>query len=78
VLVLQAMLHRSQDPRAVAERLRSALDLMAAGAALMRQRIRREHPELSSDEVGARMLDWLRARPADAPGRRVGWPRPES
>jgi hypothetical protein len=65
----------SQDPRAVAERLRSALDLMTAGTALMRQRIRREQPGLSADEVNARMLRWLRARPADAPGRHVSWPR---
>ena len=71
----EVMLRRSQDPAAVAARLRSTLDLMAAGMALMRQRIRREHPELTSDEVEARVLGWLRARPADAPGRPVGWPR---
>jgi hypothetical protein len=65
----------SQDPRAVAERLRSALDLMAAGTALMRQKTRREQPGLSDDEVNARMLRWLLARPADAPGQQVSWPR---
>lgn len=71
----EVMLRRSQDPAAVAARLRSTLDLMTAGTALMRQRMRREHPELSSEEVEARVRGWLRARPADAPGRLVGWPR---
>jgi hypothetical protein len=68
----------SQDPRAVAERLRSALDLMEAGTALMRQRMRREHPGLSADELDALMARWLRTRPADAPGRLVSWPRSRS
>lgn len=68
----------SQDPRAVAERLRSALDLMEAGTALMQQKVRREHPELSADELDALVRGWLCGRPADAPGRLVSWPRSRS
>jgi hypothetical protein len=65
----------SQDPRAVAERLRLALDLMEAGQGLMRQKMRREHPELSADELDTLMRGWLCGRPADAPGRLASWPR---
>jgi hypothetical protein len=72
------MPQHSQDPHDVAERLRAALDLMEAGIEMMRQRIRREHPELSADEVADRMAHWLQDRPTDAPGRQVGWPRRRS
>jgi hypothetical protein len=78
MLPFERMAQHSQDPRDVAERLRSALDLMAGGIELMRQRIRREHPELSADEVADRMARWLQNRPADAPGRMVAWPRRKS
>jgi hypothetical protein len=78
VVVWKDLPHSFQDPPAVAERLRSALDLMAAGAALVRQRMRHEHPGLSPEEVDAHMLGWLRDRPADSPGRSVSWPRSKS
>jgi hypothetical protein len=68
----------SQDPCAVAQRLQAALDLMETGTALMRQNLRREHPGLSADELDALMFQWLCARPADAPGRPVAWPRPNA
>ena len=41
----------------------------AAGA--MRERIEREHPELSSGAVSARVVSNLTDRPLDAPGRIV-------
>jgi hypothetical protein len=72
--------HRPTDGAAAAERLRLALDLCATGEGLLRQRIRREHPDLSDAAVEARLVAWLRARPGaehgDAPGRPVPWPRP--
>jgi hypothetical protein len=65
---------------AAAERFRVALDLCATGEAMMRQRIRREHPELSSTETEVRLGAWLHTRPGaeqgDAVGRSVPWPRP--
>lgn len=64
---------------AAARRLRLAFDLFTTGEAMMRQRLRREHPDLSEQEIDARLLAWLQERPGaecgDAPGRRVPWPR---
>ena len=64
---------------AMARRLRLALDLYLTGEELMRQQLRREHPELSAPEIEARLVKWLRERPGaelgDAPGRPVPWPR---
>jgi len=63
-----------------AERLRLALDLFTAGEELMRQRVRREHPELREAEIEARLVLWLRDRPGaefgDSPGKPVAWLRP--
>jgi len=73
---------KSVDPRldAAARRLRLALDLFETGEALMRQRLRQEHPALTEAEIEARLLEWLRDRPGaefgDAAGRPVPWPRP--
>lgn len=68
------------DLEAAARRLRLALDLFVTGEELMRQKLRREHPELSPPEIEARLVEWLRERPGaelgDAPGKRVPWPRP--
>jgi Rv0078B-related antitoxin len=73
------MAKTSQDAAAVAERVRLALDMYATGEALMRQRIRREHPDLSPVEVEARLCAWLQIRPGaeygDAMGRPGTWPR---
>lgn len=67
------------DLEAAARRLRLALDLFVTGEELMRQRLRREHPELSLAEIESRLEAWLRERPGaehgDAPGRPVPWPR---
>ncbi|MGH7387866.1 MAG: hypothetical protein ACREM3_00170 [Candidatus Rokuibacteriota bacterium] len=64
---------------AVARRLRLALDLFDAGEALMRQRLRRQHPDLSSRDIDRRLAAWLRSRPGaefgDSPGTPVAWPR---
>jgi Rv0078B-related antitoxin len=64
---------------AVARRLRLALDLFTTGEDLMRQRLRREHPELAAAEIEGRLVDWLRTRPGaefgDSPGTPVAWPR---
>jgi hypothetical protein len=62
-----------------ARRLRLALDLFQTGEAMMRQTLRREHPDLSPAEIETLLLEWLQERPGaelgDALGRPVPWPR---
>ena len=64
-----------------AARLRVAMELFETGVEMMRQNLRRDHPDLSEHEVEARVKAWLRERPGaefgDAVGRRVTWPRTE-
>ena len=63
-----------------ADRLRLALDLFAAGEAMMRQNLRRLHPDASEAEIERRLVAWLQERPGaehgDANGIPVPWPRP--
>ena len=65
--------------RLAAERLRLALDMFATGEALMRQKLRREHPDATDAEIEGRLTTWLQERPGaeagDAVGRPVAWPR---
>jgi len=60
-------------------RLRMALDLFETGLEMMRQKLRRDHPDLADPEVEARLGAWLRERPGagfgDAVGRPATWPR---
>lgn len=62
-----------------AARLRMALDLFETGLEMMRQKVRRDHPDLADHEVEARLGAWLRERPGaefgDAVGRPATWPR---
>lgn len=69
----------SSSESLLAERLQTALDLYEAGEQLMRENLRRQHPEAGEAEI-ERLLDaWLRERPGaehgDAPGRVVRRPR---
>jgi len=61
-----------------AARLRTALGLFEAGVEMMRQKLRRDHPDLGDREIDARVKAWLRERPGaefgDAVGRPVSWP----
>jgi hypothetical protein len=67
------------DLQQVAERLRLALDLFAAGEAVMRQNLRRRFPGASESEIDRRLFAWLAERPGaehgDAVGRPGTWPR---
>lgn len=64
---------------AAARRLRLALDLFGAGEELMRQRLRREQPDLPADAIEERLAQWLQKRPGaefgDSAGAPVAWPR---
>ncbi|OGA00959.1 MAG: hypothetical protein A3I00_07935 [Betaproteobacteria bacterium RIFCSPLOWO2_02_FULL_64_12] len=69
------------DPRleAAARRLRLALDMFSTGERLMRERLRRAHPELPAQDLELRLREWLRTRPGaefgDSAGTRAAWPR---
>jgi len=62
-----------------AARLRLALDLFAAGEALMLQNLRRRFPTADDEEIEAHLAAWLRERPGaahgDAEGVAIAWPR---
>lgn len=57
-----------------AERIRLALDLFATGEALMRQQLRRRHPEWTEAELRRGLLEWLRERPGAESGDAAGRP----
>ena len=68
----------TESSSTAAERFRIAMDLFQTGVDLMRQNLRREHPDDSDEEIEARLADWLKTRPGaehgDCPGRRLDWP----
>ena len=55
-------------------RFRLALDLFATGEALMRQRVRRLHPDWGETQIEGRMAEWLHERPGAENGDAVGRP----
>ena len=58
------------DPLPASERLRLAFDLYDVGEGLLRQRFRREHPEMSAGDIEARVDEWRLRRPGGRAGRR--------
>jgi len=74
------MLGVAANHEAAARRLEIALDLFTDGVDMMRQRLRRLHPELSPRDIETRLSEWLLERPGaefgDCPGIPVAWPRP--
>jgi len=61
----------SADP---ASRFRLALDLFDTGEAMMRQRIRRLHPDWTSAQIESRLVRWLHERPGAEDGDAAGRP----
>lgn len=61
------------------ENLLGAFDLFEVGVDMMRQRLRREHPEESEAEIRRRLDEWLSTRPGaehgDGEGTPGTWPR---
>jgi hypothetical protein len=59
---------------AAAERLGIALELYEVGERMLRQRLRRERPQATPDEIDVEVGRWLRRRPGaehgDYPGPR--------
>jgi hypothetical protein len=56
------------------EAFRTTLDLFNTGLDLMRQNLRRTHPEANDDEIDLRLRQWLRERPGAESGDCVGRP----
>jgi hypothetical protein len=63
-------------------RLRTAFDLFTSGERMMRQNLRRRHPDASAAEIEEMLWTWLMQRPGaefgDGVGRPVTWPRKAS
>lgn len=53
----------------------TALELTALGEELLRQRLRREQPDLSDEEIEAAVARWWDDRPGAPRGDAVGRPR---
>ena len=65
----------SAEEKVTAQRLLEACELHELGCEMMKQNLKRRHPELGPEDLRARYLRWLRHRPGaeegDAPGRVV-------
>ena len=57
------------DEALALSRFKAAAAMADTGVRLMRQTLRRRDPDASDAEIDARLTDWLRERPMDAPGR---------
>lgn len=57
-----------------ADKLRAALELHEVGVALMRQNLRRRHPDEPDASLDERLTDWLRTRPGAEHGDGAGRP----
>jgi hypothetical protein len=61
--------------QSMSDAFRTTLDLFDTGVALMRQNLRRQHPQANEDAIDHRLRQWLLERPGvehgDSPGRRV-------
>jgi hypothetical protein len=57
------------DPAA---KLRAALELSDFGLRLMRQNLRRSHPEETEHEIERRLARWLETRPGAESGDAIG------
>ena len=56
------------------EALRTTLDLFGTGLDLMRQNLKRNHPEANEDEIDRKLSQWLQERPGAESGDCVGRP----
>lgn len=65
----------SERPLRPEEKLRLALDMFGSGVELMRQKLRREHPELASPDIERLLAQWVSTRPGAEHGDAVGRPR---
>lgn len=64
------------DP-AVLRRVEAAFDLYETAQVIMRQNLRRRHPDLDDSEIEQRLAEWRRRRPGAEHGDGVGRPIPK-
>jgi hypothetical protein len=70
-----SVMEKTRGEDLAAERLAMAFDLYDAAESMMRQNLRRRHPEADDDEIERRLIEWLLTRrgEGDAVGRVVPW-----
>jgi hypothetical protein len=70
----------SEPPLDPAAKLRLAFELFEAGVDLMRQKLRRQHPDLDAVAIERLVAEWVSTRPGAEHGDAVGRVRklPES
>jgi hypothetical protein len=77
--VLASYCVTDQERAAAEARLATALELADLAAEMVECRLRREHPEATTEELNRRLAEWYRERPGalrgDGVGRPVDWPR---
>lgn len=65
--------------RKAAERFQMAMHLYELAEAMLRQKLRRQYPEASAEEIDQRVIEWRLHRPGaefgDGPGVPIVWPR---
>ena len=65
----------SSTSQSAAAAFRTTLDLFETGLRLMRQNLRRDHPEATEQEIDRQLREWLHRRPGaesgDCSGRLV-------
>jgi hypothetical protein len=64
----------SRSTGSIADALRTTFDLFDAGVNLMRQNLRRRHPDANDQEIERRLREWLRHRPGAEAGDCTGRP----
>ena len=68
---------RKSAAPSIGDAFRTTLDLFGTGLDLMRQNLRRSHPEAGDDEIDRLLRDWLLDRPGaefgDCLGRSTDW-----
>jgi hypothetical protein len=62
------------SPHSVTEAFRVTLDLFETGVAMMRQNLRRAHPNADQHEIDALLHAWLTERPGAENGDAEGTP----
>lgn len=65
------------DPVQVKSRLSMAAELLEVGVSLVRQRLRRQHPDAPPADIETMVVRWRTKadEPSDAPGNPCPWPR---
>ena len=70
---------RSVSDEVLRKRILATFDMFEAGVDLMRQRLKRQYPAETAQQIEVRLAAWLHERPGaehgDAVGRVGTWPR---